>query len=168
MKIAIPDIVVPVIRLIRTKEEKDLLREQIVQLERGLFTSDSQGLETRLKKYVPEHIAAAIDRIISLPSLKDSPEELKIFFQKLRAVVDELPVLNIDLAFKPTEVMIDRLHEWVRESIGIGIVLDMGYDASILGGSRLIFAGRYREATLTQMVTDALAQEKTNILKLIR
>ena len=135
MKIVIPDSIIPVVRLIRTKEEKNLLREQIVQLERGLFTSDPKGLETRLKTYIPEHIANAIERITSLPSMKDSPEELKVFFQTLRSVIDELPVLNIDLGFKPTEAMIDRLHEWVRENIGIGIVLDIGYDAAILGGS---------------------------------
>lgn len=168
MKITIPDIMIPLVRMIRTKEEKDTLRDQMIALEATFFRPESEDFETILKTRLPKHIAAAMRNIFSQPSLKDNPGAVKEFFQNLKDMIDALPLLKLSLSFNPSEEMIGRLHEWVEENLGIGILLDISYDTLILGGARIIFQGRYKELTLSQMITDVLAKEKTNVLKLIK
>ncbi|MDP3770532.1 MAG: hypothetical protein U1A25_02515 [Candidatus Sungbacteria bacterium] len=168
MKITIPDIMIPLIRTIRTKEEKDILRDQMIMLEAALFRSETQGYEKILQTRLPEHIAAAMRDILAQPSFKEHPEATRTFFQDLKNMIDILPVVKLSLAFNPSEEMIQRLHEWIQKNRGVGVVLDISYDAMILGGARMIFQGRYKEMTLSQMITDALAKEKTDVLKLIK
>lgn len=168
MKIIIPDIMISLIRTIRTKEEKDKLRDQMIMLEGSLFRSGSEGFEKILKTKLPEHIASVMRDILSGSSLKENPEATRKFFEELKHTIDALPLLKLSMAFSPSEEMIQRLHEWIAENLGVGIVLDISYDTLILGGARMIFQGKYKESTLSQMITDVLAKEKTNVLKLIK
>ena len=168
MKITIPDIIIPLIRMIRTKEEKDILRDQITMLEATLFRPESEDFENILKTKLPKHVAAAMRDILSQPQLKESPTAIKDFFQNVKDTVDVLPILKLSLAFSPSEDMIERLHEWIGKNLGIGVLLEISYDTLILGGARIIFQGRYKELTLSQMITDVLAKEKINVLKLIK
>ena len=168
MKITISDTILPLIRTVRTREEKDMLRDQMIMLEGALFRSESQGYEKILKTRLPEHIAAAMRDILSRPSLKESPEATRKLFHELKDTIDALSLLKISLAFNPSEEMIQRLHEWIQKNLGVGVVLDISYDASILGGARIIFQGKYKELTLSQMITDTLAKEKTDVFKLIK
>ena len=83
MKITIPDIIIPLIRMIRTKEEKDILRDQITMLEATLFRPESEDFENILKTKLPKHVAAAMRDILSQPQLKESPTAIKDFFQNV-------------------------------------------------------------------------------------
>ena len=168
MKITIPDIIIPLIRMIRTKEEKDILRDQITMLEATLFRPESEDFENILKTKLPKHVAAAMRDILSQPQLKESPTAIKDFFQNVKDTIDTLPILKLSLAFSPSEEMIERLHEWIGKNLGIGVLLEISYDTLILGGARIIFQGRYKELTLSQMITDVLAKEKISVLKLIK
>lgn len=168
MKITIPEIITPFIRMVRTKEEKDILRDQIMMLEATLFRPESEDFEKILKTRLPKHIAEAMRDILSQSPLKENPAAMKDFFQNLKDTIDILPFLKLSLSFSPSEEMIQRLHEWVEKNLGIGILLDISYDTLILGGAQIIFQGKYKELTLSQMITDVLAKEKINVLKLIK
>ena len=166
--ITIPEIMVPLLRDVRTKDEKDILHDQIAKLEATLFRSDPTGIEKILTSQFPEELVSAMRNIIHDPLFKDNPEALKNFFKDLRDTTDKLPLLTLIIACKPTEEMIIRFHKWTQENLGLGIVLDMSYDGSILGGARIIFGGRYKEMTLAQMITDVFKKEKTAVLGIMK
>lgn len=166
--ITIPDIMAPVIRDVRTKDERDVLRDEVEELEMSLFRSDSYALEKTLKARLPKEISIVLKEILARPEFTDNPEALKTFFRKMKDILDTLSLLKLNIAFQPSEEMITRLHEWILINLPLGVVLDIGYDGSIIGGARIIFGGKYKEMTLAQMIMDVLAKEKTIIMEMIR
>lgn len=166
--ITIPDIMVPIVRYVRTKEERDKLGEEIGELEGALFHSNSEAFEKVLSARLSEHVASAMRDILARPEFKNNSESLRIFFHDVKNVLDAFILLRLTLAVKPSEEMVDHLYEWVQKNLGIGVVLDIGYDGSILGGARIIFNGRYKEMTLAQMITDILVKEKTTVMGMIK
>ena len=152
----------------RTKDERDFLHDQIPNLEAALFRADPHATERILSTNFPEHTANAMRNILHDPQFKNNPEDVRKFFHDLQNTIGKMAVLKLGIAFKPTEGMIAKLHEWTDKNLGPGIVLDISYDALMLGGARIIFGGRYKEMTLAQMITDTLAKEKTAILGMIK
>lgn len=166
--IIIPDIYIPIVRNVRTKDERDILREQLNELEATLFHSDASDFEKKLQTNLPKDVAIAMRDIVARPEFKDNLQALQTFFENFRNLLDAFVLLNINIAFKPSEEMIHRLHEWTQQNLGMGVVLDIGYDGSTLGGARIIFNGRYKEMTLAQMITDVLMREKSVVMGMIK
>ena len=166
--ITIPDIMAAVVRGVRTKDERDMLREQINELEAALFHSDPKIFDDILTARLPKNTTDAMREIFARPEFKGNTQALRNFFQNLRDTLDTFSLLKINIAFKPSEQMIDRLHEWTQQNLGLGVALDINYDGSILGGARIIFGGKYKEMTLAQMITDALGKEKIAVLGMIK
>jgi len=166
--ITIPDICMPIVRNVRTKEERDMLAEEMSELEATLFRSGQEAFEKVLSTRLSERMASAMRDILGRQEFKNNSENLRIFFHDVKNVLDTFVPLRLTIAVKPSEEMIDRLHEWVQKNLGIGVILDIGYDGSIRGGARIIFNGRYREMTLAQMITDTLAKEKTTVMGMIK
>ena len=158
----------PLVADLRTKDERDLLRNEIAELEAAVFRSDPKAMEKILTSHFSEHLASAMRKIFQDPLFKDNPESLRNFFHDLRNTIDRLPLLKLSIAFNPSEEMIARLHEWIQKNLGPGVVLDISYDSMMLGGVRIIFAGRYKEMTLAQMITEILIKEKTTIRAMIK
>ena len=162
-----PEIMLPLLRHIRTKEEGEDFRGHVAELEAALFRSDSKGLESILRAKFSENMAEAMRTIFQHPEFINHPEAMRTFFKDLMRMLESLPLLKLTLAFRPTEAMTDRLHDWVSQNLGNGILLDIGYDPSILGGARMIVGGKYKQIILAQMITDVLAKENTAIKKII-
>jgi len=159
---------VPIVRDVRTKDERDMFREQINELEAALFHSDSKIFDDVLTARLPKSMTDKMREIIARPEFKDNTQALRKFFQDFKDTLDMFFLLKINIAFKPSEQMIDRLHDWTQQNLGLGVVLDINYDGSILGGARIIFSGKYKEMTLAQMITDALAKEKITVMGMIK
>ena len=159
---------VPLLRTIRTKDERDDLHEQIKELEAVLFKADPKGLENVLHSRFSETRAGAMREIIARPEFKDNSAALRVFFQEFKKVLDEVLLLKISMAFTPTEEMFEKLHEWTQKNMGVGVVTDISFDRSMLGGARIIFGGKYKEMTLAQMITDVLKKEEPRIRELIK
>ena len=166
--INIADTLAPIVRDIRTKDERDVLRGQLGELEGAFFHSDPRILEEVLRTRLPEDLAVAMRDILAVPELKDNPESLRLFFQDFKSRLDKFSLLKLSIVFKPNEKMIDRLHEWIQQNLGTDVVLDIEYDRSMLGGARIIFSGRYKEITLAQMITDTFIKEKKTVMEMIK
>lgn len=166
--IAISNIVILVVRDVRTKDERDKLREDMSELEAALFHSNPDAFEKVLSARLPERTALVIRDICARPEFKNNTGALRTFFHDVKNTLDSFILFKLTLALKPSEEMINRLHEWTGQNLGVGVVLDIGYDASILGGVKIIFNGRYKEMTLAQMITETMAKEKINIMEMIK
>lgn len=159
---------VPFLKSIRTKDERDDLCEHVEELETALFRADSNGLENILRKRFSEELATAMRNMFEHPELKNNPDALKMFFQDIKEILEKLPILKLTLSFRPTEDMIGRLHDWTQKNLRTGVALDISYDGLMLGGARMIFYGKYKEMTLSQMITDVFKKEKTAIKDMIK
>ncbi len=163
----IPEHLIPIVRTLRTKSERDEARDGITKLEAALFKSDSKEIGKVLNAWFLPETGDAMRAMIEQAEMKKDPGALKAVLKDLREILETLPLLRLSMAFKPREEMIQRLASWTQDNLGSGIILDIGYDGSLVGGVRIIFGGRYKEMTLAQMITDVLAKERSAIKKII-
>ena len=166
--ITISEIMMPIVRDVRTKDERDKLHEDMGELEAALFRSNFETFEKVLSARLPERTALVMRDICARSEFKNNLGALRTFLHDIKNTLDTFLLLKLTLAFKPSEEMINRLYEWTQQNLGLGVALDINYDGSILGGARIIFGGKYKEMTLAQMITDALGKEKIAVLGMIK
>ena len=166
--ITISEIMMPIVRDVRTKDERDKLHEDMGELEAALFRSNFETFEKVLSARLPEHTALVMRDICARSEFKNNLGALRTFLHDIKNTLDTFLLLKLTLAFKPSEEMINRLYEWTQQNLGSGVILDIGHDTSILGGVKIIFNGRYKEMTLVQMITNTMVKEKTTIMGMIR
>ena len=151
----------------RTKEERDELIELLTILDQSLVSGGEGALEHTLTQNIPQEIADALKEVMTHSGLARNGAETRALLKDLVALLNALPLLKMDLACRPTEEMIAHLYGWVGEHVGAGTVMDIGYDASLIGGARISYNGRYKEVTLAQAITAALSQERKDLFTTI-
>ena len=86
------------------------------------------------------------------------------FFQTLKILIKKLKVIKLVLAFDPTRKTIERLHNFVKENIGIGYVFEIEVYRDVLGGAIIIFNGEYKDCTLKKSLEEVYRLKRSEIL----
>jgi F0F1-type ATP synthase delta subunit len=86
------------------------------------------------------------------------------FFQTLKILIKKLKVIKLVLAFDPTRKTIERIHNFVKENIGIGYILDIEVYKEVLGGAIIIFNGKYKDSTLKKSLEEVCRSRRSEIL----
>ena len=144
-----------------------MLVELVTILNQSLTSGGEVAFERTLAQSIPQEISHMLKETMAHIGLAHNIQEMNIFFKDLITLLSALPLLKIDLACRLTEEMIAHLYEWVGEHVGAGTVLDISYDASLIGGARISYNGRYKEVTLAQAITAALSQERKTLFTTI-
>jgi F0F1-type ATP synthase delta subunit len=88
------------------------------------------------------------------------------FFNTLKEILAKLKVIDLILAFQPTGKTIRKIHDFVTETIGIGYVLNIEVSEDILGGSIIIFNGKYNDFSLNKSIEEAFSTKREQIVRL--
>jgi len=155
----------PIIKETRTKDDVRMLRAGIEVLEMNLYGVGAKSWDSVLDKILPERFSANFKDLLAQFSEAEQPEAIKEILSDLKKAVSKFRPLKIDLAFEPTNEIIDQLNFWVDEELGLEVVLDIGYEKTLLGGARIAFAGKYGDFSAAKMITEILQSEKEKILK---
>jgi len=86
------------------------------------------------------------------------------FFQTLKILLKKLKVIKLVLAFDPTRRTIERIHNFVKENIGIGYILDIEVYHDVLGGAIVIFNGKYKDFTLKKNLEEVYRLRRSEML----
>ena len=89
------------------------------------------------------------------------------FFATLKELLKKFKVIRLVLAFIPSYKMIEKIHNFVKENIGVGYILDIEILDEVLGGAIVIFNGKYADFTLKKSVEDSFVN-KNEITELIQ
>ena len=89
------------------------------------------------------------------------------FLETLKGLLKKFKVIKLVLAFDPTRKTIENIHNFVKETLGIGYILDIEISQDLLGGAVVIFNGKYSDFTLKKGIEDTFAN-KNSVLKLIQ
>jgi F0F1-type ATP synthase delta subunit len=82
------------------------------------------------------------------------------FFKTLKELIQKLKIIKLVLAFKPTQKTIENIHNFIKESIGIGFILDIEVTEDILGGAVIMFNGKYSDFSLRKSLEDAFEAKR--------
>lgn len=149
---------------IRTREDHDAIREDLVVLKNQVYRSVTTGQHAMpdrlLSSRTGEHLRLAMALYARQHQGDTAP-----FFEELEKALSQLVLLHIEIAFEPTDDVIAQLSDWARSHADEHIMLGITVNKIIGGGARLAFKGRYKEVILQQLVADVLKQERAAISK---
>ena len=88
------------------------------------------------------------------------------FLETLKDLIKKFKVIKLILAFDPSQRTIENIHEFVASDIGIGYILDVEVSERVVGGSVVIFNGKYWDFTLRKSLENIFLTKRENILTL--
>lgn len=149
---------------LKTTEEVDNLALEIDNLQTSLFISPKMSLDKAIES-ISQTGAKKIMEIFSKNNLDVSNKELiRDFLQTLKDLIKKFKVVKLILAFDPSLKTIQNIHEQVLENLGIGYILDIEIDESVLGGAVIIFNGKYKDFTLRRSLEEVFANKRQELL----
>lgn len=133
-----------------------------------LFKSEKALINDALNS-ISVNLASQINQTFSKNNLDINNKDTVIhFFETLKELTKKFKVISLVLAFDPTYKTIKRIHNFIKETIGIGYILDIEVSEDALGGAIVMFNGKYLDFTLNRRVKDVFETRKEEIFKLIQ
>lgn len=153
----------PILATLQTTTDRMMLQRSLEKMEEKLFQTKGKSISELITCFFPKKQA---DSILSLCrtnaiSLDNSPQ-VEQFIKTLAKQMNDLPVLNVTLAFEPSEETITLLSTWVQSNIGHGVLLGIQIDKTILGGAIVQWQGIYKDFSLLKTIDSHFSHHKTN------
>lgn len=154
-----------ILEKVRTKEEANLLLSEIDLILSTLFTSRKK-LEKVLTKEIRLTTYAALRK--DFLDKEVSPSKIKELLNELSEKLKKLKILEVTMAFEPTQDIINNIHNWVKENLGDDGILDIKLDKSILGGAIIVFKGLYKDYTLKKQLEGLFKNKRQARIALVK
>ncbi len=162
---------------IRTVEERDRLLAEVDLLMSSIYEEQGKGFEKVLKSKIRFWVMEIIKDEVENDNLK-----IEKYLKGLKTDLIEMKTISLKLAFEPTEISIDKFHDYIKNNIKIyansettathaeefrGVILDISYDPNILGGAAITWKGEYRDFSLQRLFEEEYEAKKPDILKIM-
>ncbi len=144
---------------IRTKEEAWALEQEIDILLDKLYSAKEGVFEAALEHEVRSKVAVLIKS-----SLEKAGVDKDDFLKELKVKLGKLKVIQLTLAFEPTDATLEKILLWVRKNVGEGIILDISYSRVISGGAVIIHKGKYKDYSLKNLIKNDFDKNKQKVL----
>lgn len=89
------------------------------------------------------------------------------FFEILKDLLKKFKIIKLVLAFDPTHKTIENIHNFVKNNVGIGYILDIEVSQDVLAGAIVIYNGKYKDYTLRKSLEDAFETKGEKMLSLL-
>jgi F0F1-type ATP synthase delta subunit len=76
------------------------------------------------------------------------PTDLKQFFEKIKETVAGMKVLNLKLAFEPSEKTLMNFSTWFRMNVKKQFLFEITVDHKLVAGAEINFNGKYLDLTM--------------------
>jgi F0F1-type ATP synthase delta subunit len=80
------------------------------------------------------------------------PTDLKQFFEKIKETVAGMKVLNLKLAFDPSEKTLMNFSAWFRMNVKKQFLFEITVDPKLVAGVEINFNGKYLDLTLRKTI----------------
>lgn len=135
---------------IRTRIEAQQLRAEMELLLNSLFEGDQRYAQ--IAKQVRSWVWAIMQE-----EMPQESSERKEYLDRIINQIDTLELLELTLAFEPSEKTLSEIFSYIQQSTGPGVILDLHLDRTILAGIKISFRGLYRDFSLIQQFDERFA-----------
>ncbi len=153
---------------LKTTREVSLFASDIETLTQNLFKSEKMSLVKALGSISIKNAEIIIQASLKKNVKTNDKDSISDFLETLKDIINQLKVIKLVLAFFPTYKTIEKIHNFVRDTIGIGYILDIETNESILAGAVVMFNGKYKDFTLSKSLDDVFSNKRGEILKPIQ
>lgn len=152
---------------LKTTQEVDALVCEIDALTLSFFESKKISMEKALSS-ISTDLASKIMDVFTKNNLNtDNRDTVASFFKALKELIKKFKVIKLVLAFDPTNKTIENIHNFVKETVGIGYILDIEVSQDVLAGAIIMFDGKYSDFTLKKSIEDAFKTKRESIAQLL-
>jgi len=152
---------------LKTTREVADFASKIDAFQLAFFNSGKESTEKTLT-LINENFAKKIILFFSNNHLDINDKSVVFnFLEKLSFFIKKLKVIKLVLAFDPTSKIVEKIHNFVQDVLGIGYVLDIEVSEDILGGAIVIFNGKYNDFTLKKQLEDTFREKGDQIISAI-
>lgn len=153
---------------LKTTRDVDNLSSEIDMLISALFRSEKVSLEKALTSTSEDSAKKITEAFLKNNLDMTDKDQVSDFLDTLKSLIKKFKVIKLILAFDPTRQTIENIAEFVSENIGIGYILDVEIDESVLGGAVVMFNGKYNDFTLKKNIEEAFGVKKEEIQKFMQ
>ena|SRR5258708_2186328 len=133
-----------IIQTARTRPELDALKEQVGQLETGIYQSKSDTFDKVLGSVSPSLANLIREDIRTIDKIT--------FIRELKKKLDNVEFMQLTMAFTPSEGGLTKISNWVHENLGQNIILEVVINKAIIGGARVAVNGKYVDLSLKKII----------------
>ena len=154
---------------IRTVDDLYLLSGQIDKLLVNLFKATTEVFNDTLRTKLQRNLGNSL--MLSLKSQNialDNHEQLQIYFNGLREYIAHLPILQLTIAYHPSNEQIESLSDWARRETGKPVIIQPIYNKQILGGAIITYEGRIADVSLRRKLESVYESKRNEILALLK
>lgn len=128
--------------------ELQLFYKEIDHIVSGLF-SDSSPVSSVLENSLsPEKKEVVMQYLEQNHVDMNNPVLIQESLLKLKSEGNKIPVVNLTLAFEPTQAILKNINLWFLRRTQKKVLLNITLERSILGGAFISYDGRYKDYTV--------------------
>lgn len=135
--------------LIKTREDFNLIKNQLDALEVSLYELKTNNFESTLGNNVRADLAQLISKAIRT----EGKEEV---IKKMREALGNIKFVELTLSFEPPNKLLEIIYEWFNKNVSQNISLDVKVDPDIIGGALITFEGKFFDGSLKRRLQDIL------------
>jgi F0F1-type ATP synthase delta subunit len=151
---------------LKTTQEVACFVSEIDNLMLAFFKSKEVSMKKALE-VVNEDFAQKIMQIFSKNNLDIKDRDVVVgFFETLKELLKKFKIIKLVLAFNPTCKTIENIHNFVKDILGIGYILDIEISEDVLGGAIIVFEGKYSDFSLKKKIEEVFALKNKEALRL--
>jgi F0F1-type ATP synthase delta subunit len=132
------------------------------------FLSISETDKQQIFKDLPEEIAAIL--IPAFAHEAATPENYITVKRQIDELSDRLRKcqnIQLTIAFKPDEITITLFSDWVKKNIKPDMLIDLHFDAAIVGGAVIIAGGVFKDYSVRKRLANRFQIQKEEITALL-
>jgi hypothetical protein len=130
----------------------------------SVYKSGEDSFDNAVKRMVNLDLYTAVINSFEKNGGASSIQSKKNIIETIKSRIEELPVLNIVLAVPPNRELTEKIHNWAKINLEENIVLELSDDASLIGGARISYAGKYVDNTLLKRWPSIWEKARKDIL----
>lgn len=146
---------------IKTKEEADLLKEELELLIELIYESKAD-----LFSLIREKVRASTYDLLNEALRK--VENKEAFLRELLVKLDKISVVSLILSFEPSKAAVERFHSFIEEATRKPVILDIGYDPGIIGGVILIYEGKFKDFSFKKIFEKVFEESRKKFIEILQ
>ena len=127
--------------LVVTRDDLNLINSKLDLLEAGIYETKGNTFDFVLQNSIPENFSNLISKAI----ISEDREEV---LKKIKLNLAQIKFVEITLAIVPSQKLIEKISNYLNQSINQKIALDIKIDQSIIAGAVVIFEGKYHDGSV--------------------
>lgn len=140
----------PILNKVLTKQQLKEFIQLLRDAHQGLYTP-KVNVQEQLEQTLPFFLAEILMLIAEKQSIPlNNTVEMQQMIDSMREYLEELPIVEIVLAFIPTYKQVKKISDWFAEYTGGHVILDIVIDENIIAGAKISSNGVYKDYSLTQ------------------